>query len=94
MSLRFTKTDLAFESPRLITWEACPKFLLIATLAYAFLLSLLQTRETLQVLMTHHGRRTGKWSRDLSTPLYRLRLAFSRLWLAVRPHSLPRLNSG
>ncbi|HSG46027.1 MAG TPA: transposase [Anaerolineales bacterium] len=37
ISLRFTKTDLAFESPRVQAWEARHKFFLIATLAYAFL---------------------------------------------------------
>jgi hypothetical protein len=94
MSLRFSKTELAFESPRLINWEARLKILLIATLAYAFLLSLLQTRETVLALMAHHCHRTRQWSREISTPLYRLRLAISRLWFAVRPHSLPRLNSG
>lgn len=40
MSLRFTKSEMAFESPRLLNWEARRKFLLIACLAYAFLLSL------------------------------------------------------
>lgn len=33
MSLRFTKSELAFESPRLQAWEARLKFLLIAALA-------------------------------------------------------------
>jgi hypothetical protein len=94
MSLRFSKTELAFESPRVIAWEAHLKILLIATLAYAFLLSLLQNLELLLMLMTCTCHRTGKWSRETSTPLYRLRLALSRLWLAARPHSLPRLNSG
>src|SRR5215208_2369807 len=41
MSLRFTKSEMAFESPRLFHWESRIKFLLIASLAYAFLLSLL-----------------------------------------------------
>ena len=94
MSLRFSKTELAFESPRLIAWEARRKLLLIATLAYAFLVSLLQTRDLLLTLMACACHRTGQWSREVSTPLYRLRLAISRLWLLARPHSLPRLNSG
>jgi len=94
MSLRFTKTEMAFESPRLIAWEARLKFLLIASLAYAFLLSLLPNTDFLFTLISRDCHRTGKWSQDLSAPLYRLRLAISRLWLHFRPHSLPLLISG
>ena len=94
MSLRFTKSELAFESPRLLKWESRLKFLLIASLAYAFLLSLLPLTDFLRPLISKYCHRTGKWSREISTPLYRLRLALSRLWLDVRPHSLPILISG
>src|SRR5512141_1311311 len=89
MSLRFTKTEMAFESPRLLAWQARLKFLLIASLAYAFLLSLLPNTDFLFQLISTFCHRTGKWSQDLSAPLYRLRLALSRLWLLFRPHSLP-----
>ena len=37
--------------------------------------------------------RTGKRSRDASTPLYRLRSAVSRLWLAYLPSAHPVLQS-
>jgi len=94
MSLRFTKSEMAFESPRLQAWEARLKFLLIASLAYAFLLSLLSKLDFLFALLNQYCHRTGKWSRTISTPLYRLRLALSRLWLDFRPHSLPKLISG
>lgn len=94
MSLRFTKSEMAFESPRLIHWESRLKFLLIASLAYAFLLSLLPLTDFLMPLISRYCHRTGKWSREISAPLYRLRLALSRLWLDVRPHSLPKLISG
>jgi len=94
MSLRFTKAEMAFESPRLLNWESRMKFLLIASLAYAFLLSLLTDLDFLFQFISRYCHRTGKWSRDISTPLYRLRLALSRLWLAFRPHSLPPLSSG
>jgi hypothetical protein len=94
MSLRFTKSELAFESPRLHSWEARRKFLLIAALAFAFLLSLLAHTDFLFSFLSRFCHRTGKWSRDTSTPLYRLRLALSSLWLNFRPHSLPSLNSG
>ncbi|MCI0559357.1 MAG: transposase, partial [Nitrososphaera sp.] len=75
MSLRFTKSEMAFESPRLQAWEARMKFLLIASLAYAFLLSLLANFDSLFHFLSRYCHRTGKWSRALSTPLYRLRLA-------------------
>jgi len=94
MSLRFTKAEMAFESPRLQAWEARLKFLLIASLAYAFLLSLLANMDFLFAFISRYCHRTGKWSRNISAPLYRLRLALSRLWLDFRPHSLPPLNSG
>lgn len=96
MSIRFTKSELAFESPRLLRWEHRKKLLLIASLAYAFLLSLLQFDHSslFDRLINLFCFRTGKWSRDVSTPLYRLRMALSRLWFAFRPHSLPLLNSG
>lgn len=94
MSLRFTKSELAFESPRLLKWESRLKFLLIASLAYAFLLSLLPNTDFLFTLLSRYCHRTGKWSQEISAPLYRLRLAISRLWLLFRPHSLPSLISG
>lgn len=94
MSLRFTKCEMAFESPRLLIWQARLKFLLIASLAYAFLLSLLPNTNFLFHLISIFCHRTGKWSQVVSAPLYRLRLALSRLWLLFRPHSLPSLTSG
>lgn len=94
ISLRFTKSELAFESPRLQSWESRLKFLLIASLAYAFLFSLLTDTDFLFQFISRYCHRTGKWSRTISTPLYRLRLALSNLWLAFRPHSLPSLISG
>lgn len=94
MSLRFTKSEMAFESPRLQAWESRLKFLLIASLAYAFLLSLLANLDFLFNFISRYCHRTGTWSRNISTPLYRLRLALSRLWLTFRPHSLPSLTSG
>src|SRR5262249_49405140 len=52
MSLRFTKSEMAFESPRLLAWQAGLKFLLIASLAYAFLLSLLPNTDFLFHLLS------------------------------------------
>ncbi len=82
MTLRFEKSELAFESPRLHAWEARRKFLLIVALVHAFLILLLAPRfERLKVwLLDTWCHRNGKWSRDTPTPLYRLRLALSQLW--------------
>lgn len=54
MSLRITKSEMPFESPRLIHWEARLKFLLIAALAYAFLLSLLTNLDFLFTFLSRN----------------------------------------
>lgn len=96
MSIRFDKSELAFASVQVRTWEARSKLLLITALAYAFLLSLLGPPwETFRLwLLAHWCHRTGKWSREVSAPLYRLRSALARLWLDYPPPFLVRLNSG
>jgi len=94
MSLRFDKCELAFESPRLRRWETQRRLLLIATLAYAFLLSLLSCDDLLDWLLSHWCHRTGKWSLRVKTPLYRLRSALSRLWLTHPPPLIQRLTQG
>jgi hypothetical protein len=85
---RFSKSELGFECPRLRDWEHCRKLLLMATLAYAFLLTLMQeqARPLRTWLLRHFCHRTGKKARQASLPLYRLRLALSRLWSAHPPH--------
>jgi hypothetical protein len=92
MAFRYGKSELAMESPRLWKWERRLKLLLMVTLAYAFLLSLLNpTLELLREwLLRHFCHRTGKWGRETPTPLYRLRSALSRLWLA-HPAAKPPL---
>jgi hypothetical protein len=93
MALRYNKCELAFESPRLFQWRSRQKLLLIAGLAYAFLLSLLTP--TLASLATWLLRtfchRTGKRSRETPAPLYRLRFALSFLWLTHPPPLLSHL---
>jgi hypothetical protein len=93
MSLRFDKCELAFESPRLRQWETQMRLLLIATLAHAFLLSLLAFDDLIPTLLHHWCHRTGRWSLKVKAPLYRLRSALSRLWLAYPPPLLARLSS-
>ncbi len=96
MSIRFDKSELATESPRLREWSARWKLLLLAALAQAFLLALLAPRleDIRQWLLAAWCHRTGQRSRTPATPLYRVRLALSHLWLAFRPHPLPGLNPG
>ncbi len=96
LSIRYSKSELAFESPRLLAWEQRAKLMALAALVQAFLFSLLD--ESLLPLrawlLDHWCHRTGKRNRSIAVPLYRLRLALCQLWLAYRPLTLPRLNSG
>jgi hypothetical protein len=93
MAIRYTKSELAFESPRLFHWHARHKLLLIASLAYAFLLSLLPASpHTLSAwLLQTFCHRTGKRSQTTPAPLYRLRFALSFLWLTHPPPFLSTL---
>lgn len=95
LTWRYSKTELAFESPRCRLWETRRKLLMIASLAYAFLLLLLDLPDLCRWLLRAWCHRTGQRSRDRTAPLYRLRAALCRLWLAYPPASL-RLpqNSG
>lgn len=94
---RYSKSELAMESPRVWTWERREKLLLLVTLVYAFLLSLLavEWEELRTWLLRAWCHRTGKRSREVAAPLYRLRSALSRLWQAYlsSPGTL-RLSSG
>jgi hypothetical protein len=87
MAIRYNKSELAFESPRVFQWQHRLKLLLIAGLAYAFLLSLLAPALTdlCAWLLRTFCHRTGKRSRETPAPLYRLRIALSFLWLFHPP---------
>lgn len=93
MAIRFNKCELAFESPRLCRWTSRHKLLLIAALAYAFLLSLLTSSlsEFRSWLLRTFCPRTGKRSRETPAPLYRLRIALCFLWLFHPPPFLSHL---
>jgi hypothetical protein len=84
MAFRFCKSELSMESPRLWSWERRLKLLLMVTLVYAFLLTLLtwEAAALCNWLLRHYCHRTGKRSRQMAAPLYRLRSAISRLWNA------------
>lgn len=96
MAWRYGKSELAMESPRVWTWERRQRLLLMVTLAYAFLLSLLAPHVTdlREQLLRQWCHRTGRRSRTTPMPLYRLRSALSRLWLAHLNGHEPPQNSG
>lgn len=87
MMFRYGKSELAMESPRMKKWENSEKLLLLVTLAYAYLLSLLDPLfdEARTWLLRHYCHRTGKRHRAAKIPLYRLRWALSRFWNEHRP---------
>ena len=82
MCWRYNKSELGMESPRLWHWEQREKLMMIATLVYAFLLSLLEPVLTAMCswILRHFCHRTGKRSCLTAAPLYRLRSAIARLW--------------
>ncbi len=90
VSWRYAKSELAFESPRLWSWDNRFKLLLIATLAFSFLLSLVRESEReksgmVEWLLRNWCHRTGRRLAEVDLALYRLRMAMSQLWLAHRP---------
>ena len=94
---RACKTDLAMESPRLWFWENRLKLLLMISILYSFLLSLLDShcQDLLKDLLRNWCHGTGKRYRDAAIPLPRIRSALSALWLAHPPiFSICTRNSG
>ena len=91
------RCELACESPRVWQWVGREKLLLRATVLYAFLLNLLvEELEALREACLRWGcHHTGKRSRKVAAPLYRLRAALSHL-LGAYPASpvAPSLSSG
>jgi cellulose synthase/poly-beta-1,6-N-acetylglucosamine synthase-like glycosyltransferase len=66
-------------------WENRLKLLLMVSLAYVFLLRLLDPDLTSlrEILLKRFCPRTGKRSRKAPTPLYRLRIAICYLFLSL-----------
>jgi len=87
MTVRYGKSELAMESPRMRKWEDREKLLLMVTLVYAYLLSLLSPTfsKAREWLLRQYCHRTGKRCREAKLPLYRLRWALSRFWKEPRP---------
>jgi transposase len=86
-TFRYKKSELAVQSVRLWEWENREKLLLMVTLAYAFLLSLLDFSLDLvrEWLLRHYCHRTGQKYREAKVPLYRIRWALSHLWNDFHP---------
>jgi hypothetical protein len=80
-SFRYGKCELAMESPRLWAFENRLKLLSLVTLAYAFLIHILEPlyRNLVKSVLLLKCHRTGKRCRDILAPLYRVRWAISRL---------------
>jgi Transposase DDE domain len=89
-AFRYLKSELAIESPRLWFWHNRLKLFALVSLVYAFLLSLLApTQHSLCTYLLHTWcHRTGERLRRVTLPLYRLRSAIVRLWLAHPVHLL------
>ena len=96
MALRYQKCELAFESPHVQTWNTRDKLLGLATLPYAFLLSLLAPdyQPLTRWLLDTWCPRNEKRSQSCLAPPYRLRLALARLWLTYPLPFLLILGSG
>ncbi len=86
------------ESPRLWKWGGLSrlKLLLMASIAYAFLLSLLTDsfEQVVLWLLRFFCHRTGKKYQQAKIPLYRIRSAISRLWLLFSDPQFSYPNSG
>lgn len=78
---RFSKSELAIQSPRLWFWLNRLKLMMMVALVYAFLLQLLRVELTTSrlALLGRWCHRTGKRCQSVLTPLYRLRAALAAL---------------
>lgn len=94
MALRYDKSELAFESLRVFSEEVRLRLLQILALVHAFLLRFLTPDfEALRLyLLNTWCHRTGKRSRNVRAPLYRLRFALAFFWARFPPPFFARLN--
>ena len=80
-AFRYSKSELALESPRLWFWENRLKLMMILSVVYAFLLSLLiLEHHHIQELLRWGCHRTGKRHQNALVPLYRVRTALMNIW--------------
>lgn len=79
--LRFGKSELGIESIRVRAWAARKKLLMLAALAYGYLVELLgDSRNALVSALLLFCHRTGRQANDAWRSLYRLRAALAFLW--------------
>lgn len=90
---RFSKSELAIQSPRLWVWLNRLKLMMIVALVYAFLLSLLaiDDKDERLALLRRWCHRTGKRCQSALTPLYRIRSALAAL---LNTHQIILQTSG
>ena len=84
-AFRYSRSELALESPRLWFWESRLKLMMILSVVYAFLLQ----AEELSQLLRQGCHRTGKRYQEALIPLYRVRTALMHIWTQAQS-----LNSG
>lgn len=91
-AFRFSKSELGVESIRIRGWERQAKLLALLSLAYSFLVWLLQTQlpEQIAHLLRLGCHRTGRRVQAAAVPLYRLRAALVTLLAATLPPPLAR----
>ncbi len=92
LAFRFGKSELGVESIRVRGWQRQAKLLALLSLAYSFLVWLLQTQPTERIahLLRLGCHRTGHRLRAAALPLYRLRAALAALLNAALPPPLAR----
>jgi hypothetical protein len=79
--LRYSKSELGIESVRVRAWEPRRKLLALASLAYAFLVSLLADSPADFIAhLLRWAHRTGRQANGAWRCLYRLRAALANLW--------------
>ena len=80
---RNLKSELAIQSVRVYRWEDRLKLLGLVTLAYAFLMELMdkESKKARDWLIDTACHRTGTHLREVELPFSRMRLALSKLWL-------------
>ena len=87
-AFRYSKSELALESPRLWFWQNRLKLMMILSIVYAFLLSLLLLEQALINELLRWGcHRTGKRHQEALVPLYRVRTALMHLWYQYLPQN-------
>jgi hypothetical protein len=90
-ALRLGKSDWGMESCRQHYWERRAKLLALASLALAFLVSLVATLPDLVTLVLRAGcHRTGRRARQGTCPLYRFHAALAWIWMTYLPAPLVR----